>query len=103
MFKPINWIIDLLEIFIKNIRYFFKKNHGEVFFCPIKFGIKTVKKSWDPEQICNIAKNIKIKARAFDTFQNALFTAIEESNNKSLIVVTGSNEIISEYLNSKKT
>jgi folylpolyglutamate synthase/dihydropteroate synthase len=91
------------ETFIKDIRYFFKKNSGEIFFCPIKFKEKTTKVSWNTEHLCNIAKNLKIKSTAFDSFQTAFSTAIDQSDDKSLVVVTGSAEIITEYLKLKQS
>lgn len=91
------------ETFIKDLRYFLKKNHGRVFFCPIKFQIKTTDKSWNAEQMCNIAKNIKIKSEAFKSFKTAFEESTKDSTAQDLIIITGSNEIIAEYLTSKKS
>lgn len=90
------------ETFIKQIRYFFKKSSGRIFFCPVTFEHKTNKKSWDPQQVCNIAKNIKINAEAFDSFEKAFTKAKQNNGNKDMIVIAGSPEIISEYWRYKK-
>lgn len=89
------------ETFIKQIRYFFKRNNGKIFFCPIKPQSHNNSQSWDPEQICNIAKNIKIKSDAYPSFKDAFKEAQEQSDEKSLIIITGSTEIITEYWNYK--
>ena len=86
------------EEFIKLIRYFFKKNNGNMFFCPLEAAPHETKKSWNPEQMCNIAKNIKIKSESFNTFKSAFSQATKQHDPKHLIVVTGDTQMITEYL-----
>lgn len=94
------------EEFIKQARYFFKKASGSIAFCPTiatTIGEKT-KASWDVQQITNAAKTAKIKAKAYASFADA-YHAIKTAHNdqESLIVITGSKSIISEYENYKTT
>lgn len=94
------------EEFIKQARYFFKKSSGSIAFCPTiptTVGEKT-KASWDVVKITNAAKTAKIKAKAYANFADA-FNAIKTAHNnaESLIVITGSKSIISEYEKYKET
>lgn len=94
------------EEFIKQARYFYKKASGSIAFCPTiatTIGEKT-KASWDVTKITNIAKTAKIKAKAYTNFNDA-YHAIKTANTSSdsLIVITGSKSIISEYKNYKET
>ena len=94
------------EEFIKQARYFFKKASGSIAFCPTvttTIGEKT-KASWDVTNITNAAKTAKIKAKAYTNFVDA-FNGIKAAhdNRDSLIVITGSKSIISEYKNYKET
>ena len=88
------------EEFIKQIRYFFKKTSGTIALCPLKktFGEKS-KPSWNTQRITNAAKSVKIKAKAFKSFEEA-FDVVKKSvdDRNGLVVVTGSQAIISEYL-----
>ena len=88
------------EEFIKQARYFFKKASGSIAFCPTvptTIG-ETIESTWDVQRITNAAKTAKIKARAFKSFAEA-FNAIKSAhdNRDSLIVITGSQSIITEY------
>jgi folylpolyglutamate synthase/dihydropteroate synthase len=89
------------ETFIKKMRYFFKRNNGKIFFCPVKIQPQNNSISWNPEQICNSAKNVKIRSTAYSSFEDAFDNAQKESAEDSLIVITGSNGIITEYWNHK--
>lgn len=89
------------ETFIKQIRYFFKRNNGKIFFCPVPPQKQNNDTAWNPEKICNIAKNVKIKSEAYSSFSQAFEEAQEESDESSLIIITGSTEIITEYWNHK--
>jgi len=93
------------EEFIKQARYFFKKSSGSISFCPTvstTIGEKT-KKSWDVQKITDAAKTVKIKAKAYKNFAEAFDVITSVKNNENLIVITGSQSIISEYKNYKVT
>lgn len=88
------------EEFIKAIRYFFKKTAGQIFICPLsKTNLEANELiSWDIEQVTNDLKSLKVKAKAFSTFIEAFEAAkasVDERN--GLVVITGSQTIISEY------
>lgn len=109
-FKDVSLIIGCYEgqfendQFIKQIRYFTKKTSGSIAFCPIQqFPYDHNKVSWDVQKITTLAKASKIKAKAFKNFEEA-FTTIKEMNQNrdQLIIITGSQAIISEYLHYKE-
>jgi len=90
------------EQFIKLIRYFFKKTPGQVFFCPVTPSAQQEEKSWNPEQLCNIAKNIKIKSSSYNSFADAFFQATQQADVENLVVITGHSAMITEYIAHKK-
>lgn len=88
------------EEFLKLIRYFFKKTSGQLFVCPISQSLAGAGEdtSWDAEQIVNDVKGMKVKARAFKSFEEAFEQAkksVDERN--GLVVVTGSHSVVNEY------
>jgi len=88
-----------LEDFLRNLRYFCKKNSAQTIFCPI---INTVpgeyEVSLDVEQITNDVKGLKIKAHATNNFTEAFETAKKTVDERhGLVVITGSKSIIAEY------
>lgn len=111
-FKEISMIIACHEgqfddeEFMKQARYFFKKSSGSIAFCPTvttTIGEKT-KPSWNVQKMTDAAKTIKIKAKAYKNFDEA-FNAIKAAHDDRdcLIVITGSQSIISEYEKYKET
>ncbi|MBV8660610.1 MAG: hypothetical protein JO129_00475 [Candidatus Dependentiae bacterium] len=92
------------EEFIKQIRYFVKKTSGTVAFCPIQQNVgEKSKASWDAQKIAHLAKAAKIKAKAYKNFTEA-FTALKAAHDdrNSLIIITGSQSIVNEYLINKE-
>jgi len=92
------------EEFIKQIRYFMKKTSGNIAFCPIQPIVnENTKVSWDAQKIAHLAKVAKIKAKAYKNFTEAFAAtkAISDDRN-NLIIITGSQAIISEYFNYKE-
>jgi len=89
--------------FLRSLRYFTKKNSGQVIFCPIKNNLPGLgEESWDVEQITNNIKSMKIKAKAFQNFKEAFEYAKETVDERhGLVVISGSKSIISEYWNYK--
>lgn len=85
--------------FIKQIRYFFKKNSGTViFYPPSQIPGEKSGKSWDPASITNIAKNAKIKAKACHNFHEAFETAKKlVDEREGLIVITGNSSLKREF------
>jgi len=92
------------EELIKELRYFVKKASGLIAFCPIQPipGEKS-EPSWDVQKIALLTKNAKIKAKAYANFAEA-FAAVNIGNNdaQNLIIITGSQAIVSEYLKHKE-
>jgi len=88
------------EEFIKELRYFAKKTSGSIAFCQIQptVGEKS-KESWNEQRIALIAKNAKIKVKTYKTFAEA-FESVKNAHeeNNSMIVITGSQAIVSQYL-----
>ncbi len=90
--------------FLKLIRYFFKKTSGQIFLCPLttKTESHAPDTSWDVTKVANEFKNMKVKARAFESFKKALKTAQDGADEKhGLIVVSGCQAIVSEYWKNK--
>jgi folylpolyglutamate synthase/dihydropteroate synthase len=89
------------EDFIKEIRYFAKKTSGTINFCNITplIGEKS-KTSWDANKMTNVAKASKIKSKAFKNLEEAYTTAKQSmnSNDNTLIIITGSQAITAEYM-----
>lgn len=108
--KPIKGLVIIVgagkdalnnEDFRMAIRYFFKKTPGQVFVCPLPSeatpGTHDLQ-GWNAEQVANDIKAKKVKAQAFDSFAGAFEAAKATVDEKyGLVVVTGSNSIISEY------
>lgn len=93
--------VNMVE-FTKIIRYFFKKNSGQIIFVPINKmpGEEDTAEAngINIEKLTNNAKSMKIKARSAGSFAQAFdlaSKAVDERN--GLVVVTGSSSIISEY------
>ena len=92
------------EAFIKEIRYFVKKTSGIIAFCSIEpmVGEKS-KASWDVQKIAHLAKTAKIKSKVYKNFAEAFVaTKAAHDDRNSLIIITGSQAIVSEYLNYKE-
>lgn len=92
------------EEFLKLVRYFFKKTSGQLFVCPIKHALpgNHEENSWDAETVTNDFKAMKVKAQAFSSFQAAFKKAKDSVDERDgLIVVTGSQSIVSEYWKNK--
>ncbi len=97
--------LDSVE-FLKLIRYFFKKTSGQIFLCPVttKTLSHTHAATWDIEKVANELKNMKVKARTFKSFKEAVEIAkkgVDERN--GLVVITGSQAIVTQYWNHKGT
>jgi len=92
------------EEFLKLLRYFFKKTSGELYICPIDTPLPGSQEetSWNVEHVTNDLKSMKIKAKAFTSFNEA-FTAAKEvvDERDGLIVVSGSHSIVHQYWNHK--
>lgn len=108
-FKGVSLILGCYENqfedheFIKQIRYFIKKTSSTIAFCPIQqIPGEHNKASWDAQKITVMAKAAKIKAKAFKNFEEAFTTAKSiTDDNSHLIIITGSQAIVTEYLHYK--
>lgn len=88
------------EEFLKLLRYFFKKTAGQVIICPLSEVMLGVgeNESWDIEQVVNDIKSMKVKARAYKTFEEAFDMAkksVDERN--GLVAICGSQSIVNAY------
>lgn len=92
-----------VEEFLRLLRYFSKKNSANIIFCPIEATIPGIHtQSWDVDQITNDVKSMKIKARSAKNFEEAFDTAKKSVDERhGLVVISGSQEIIAQYWNSK--
>lgn len=108
-FKDVSLILGCYENqfedddFIKQIRYFTKKTSGSIAFCPIQpLAHENGKTSWDAQKMTILAKAAKIKAKVFKNFEQAFIATKEGSQDRDhLIIITGSQSIVSEYLHYK--
>jgi len=94
--------LDVHEL-IKLLRYFFKKTSGQVIVCPVEphIGHKG-HRAWDVEKITNDIKSLKIKAKAANSFAEAIEVAQKTVDERyGVIAIAGSTSIISEYLKYK--
>lgn len=92
------------EAFIKEIRYFVKKTSGTISLCPIEQNVgEKSKPSWDTAKIAHLAKTAKIKSKTYKNFDEAFEAAkVAYDDRNSLIIITGSQAIVTEYLNYKE-
>ena len=61
-----------IEEFLRLLRYFSKKNSGQIIFCPLEGNVPGVQEeSWDVEQIINDVKSLKVKAKSAKNFEEA--------------------------------
>ena len=91
------------ELFAKQVRYFFKKITGHVIICPLKqkAGNNPLE---DAQAVQNAFKDVKIKPRMTSSFKEAFEAAKKLINDRNgLVVITGSNEILQEYWNTKNS
>lgn len=88
-----------IDEFLKALRYFFKKNSGQVIVCPVAHipGQRT-DDSWDVEKVTNNIKSMKIKAKSARNFKEAFEMARKTVDDRhGLVVITGSSAIVTEY------
>lgn len=86
--------------FIKQLRSFVKKSGASLLFCPIQPTIgENNEPSWDAQKMTTLAKAAKIKVKAYKNFNEAFIVAQQNHDDRNtLIIITGSQAIISEYL-----
>lgn len=92
-----------VEEFLKLLRYFTKKNSGQIIFCPIESNLSGIsEESWDVETVTNAVKGLKIKARSATNFEQAFDVAKKSVDERhGLVVVTGSQSILMQYWKQK--
>ena len=80
-------------------RYFFKKNSGQIIFCPIsQDNGKKADEAFDVEKITNEIRNYKVKAKSAKNLKDAYAQALKTVDQENgLIVITGSTAIIKEF------
>lgn len=90
--------LDVTEL-LKLLRYFFKKTSGSIIVCPVDaLPGQPGAKAWDTEKVINSTKIMKIKAKASKNFKEAFEMAQKSVDDRhGLVVITGSNAIVSEY------
>lgn len=87
------------EEFLRLLRYFSKKNSGQIIFCPIEENVPGINEtSWNVEQITNDVKSLKIKAKSAKSFEEAFEIAKKSVDERhGLVVISGSKTIITQY------
>lgn len=91
--------------FIKTIRYFFKKTSSQLILCPIEntIGEQTGTPA-DIEKITTLAQHAKIKVIVYKNFKTAFeLTTKQLHDSQDLLILTGSQAIVSEYWKYKKS
>ena len=85
--------------FLRAARYFFKKNSGQIIFCPIsQDNGKKADEAFDVEKITNEIRNYKVKAKSAKNLKDAYAQALKTVDQENgLIVITGSTAIIKEF------
>lgn len=84
--------------FLRLTRYFFKKTAGQIMLCPIPDQAGSTETSWDAEKVAHDLKNLKVKAKAFRSFKDALEAAKKSVTDRSgLIAIGGPAPMIAEY------
>lgn len=90
--------------FIKSVRYFFKKISSHLILCPIANTIG--EQTGTPahlEKFMTLAQHAKIKVTVYKNFKTAFDTTTKQlHDSQDLLVITGSQAIISEYWKLKK-
>lgn len=80
---------------LKAIRYLLKKVPGEVIFIPLE---NVPYESYKPEELMVMARELNIRARACQSFEQAFTTAKElVDSREGLITICGSPALVSEY------
>ena len=89
--------------FFKLVRYFFKKTSGHLFICPVKDKQKAhAQAGWNVEKVANEMRNMKIKAKACASFQEAFESCKQHVDERhGLVVIAGSTEVIAQYWDHK--
>ena len=90
--------------FMRSVRYFFKKTAGQMFLCPINDSVQKheIIESWDLEIIAKDVQSLKVKVKVCGNFASAFEAAKKSVDERhGLIVVSGSQAIVSEYLKYK--
>lgn len=87
------------EEFLRLLRYFSKKNSGQVIFCPIEPNLPGIGEvSWNVEQITNDVRSLKIKAKSAASFEEAFDLAKKSVDERhGLVVISGSKSIVVSY------
>ncbi len=88
--------------FLHLTRYFFKKTAGHIMLCPVPEQAGIHQSSWDAEKVAHDLKNLKVKAKAFRSFKDALEAAKKSVTDRSgLIAIGGPASLLAEYWHSK--
>lgn len=84
--------------FLRLTRYFFKKTAGHIMLCPVPEQAGVTEASWDAEKVAHDLKNLKVKAKAFRSFKDALEAAKKSVTDRSgLVAIGGPAPLIADY------
>jgi len=89
---------DILEA-AKLVRYLLKKVGGQAFFVPIS-GKQAYHKQacHKPQDLANLAKELGVKAQAYETFDRAFESAKQLIDEREgLVAITGSPQLVAQY------
>lgn len=92
-----------VEEFLRALRYFTKKNSGQVILCPINESLPGVdESSWNLDDIVNNSKSLKVKPRVTTSFEEAFELACKSVDERhGLVIISGSQTIIHQYWHHK--
>ncbi|MBN2267262.1 MAG: hypothetical protein JW725_02875 [Candidatus Babeliaceae bacterium] len=89
------------EEFLRAVRYFWKKTPGKVYLCPLNPNENPSNNEdgkWNVAEIAKGLKAHKVAVKTFDSFAAAFEDAKKDIDERyGLLVITGSNTVISEY------
>lgn len=90
--------------FIKTLRYFLKKTPGTLAFCPISNNIgEQTGTNWNAEKMATFAQSSKLKATAYKNLKSAYTATLKYfDEEQDLLVITGSQAIVSEFFKIKE-
>lgn len=85
--------------FIKTMRYFFKKNSGNLTLCPVTSSVGEQQGvNWNISEVATAAQNAKIKVTTAKNFQSAYESIVKHlDDTQDLLVITGSQAILQDY------
>lgn len=90
------------ERFLHQTRYFFKKTPGQIFLCPVTSENGIAETSWDIDKVAHDLRTLKVKAKSYSSFKEALENAKKAvSDRNGLVAIGGPASLLVEYWSTK--